>query len=379
MQTLILTSAGQQLLSNVIAGNDTITFTSMVGSSHNYANADIVALTSLIEIKQSCSIESVTINPDNNTSVEITSIFDNSSLYQGYYVRTIGLYATDSSNNEILYAVAINNDESDYLHASGSGTTESIMYKLITTISNTNNVTIQTSSSGYASSLDLSQHTSQKVFNDSTGAHGIRYYNNALQIKNSSNQWVNAFSILDVYPVGSIYISTSSTNPSTYFGGTWQAFGKGRTLVGVDTNDTDFNYAEKTAGSKYLQNHNHTFTGVQGTTSTNTSSHDHEINVNQLVGIVSDCLSINTYYHQDARYTTGGTSYRPGTRGSYDDIRSDSSYLNPNSSATDMSTVHETLSHSHTYTPAGSISFAGSGSAGNLQPYITTYMWKRTA
>jgi peptidoglycan hydrolase CwlO-like protein len=28
-----------------------------------------------------------------------------------------------------------------------------------------------------------------------------------------------------VYPVGSIYISTSSTNPSSLFGGTWKSYG----------------------------------------------------------------------------------------------------------------------------------------------------------
>lgn len=378
MQTLILTSLGQQLLSSVIAGNDTITFTQMTGSSHNYSNSDVSALTSLMEIKQTCDIESVTVNPDDNTSVEITSIFDNEHLYQGYYVRTIGLYAKNSSNTEILYAVALNNDESDYLHASGSGTSESIMYKLITVISNTNNVTIQTSSSGYASTIDLNQHTSQKVFNDSTGAHGIRFYNNALQIKNSSNQWINAFSVLDAYPVGSIYISTSSTNPSSLFGGTWQAFGKGRTLVGVDSNDSDFSYAEKTAGSKYLQSHNHTFTGTQGTTSTDTSSHYHVIDMDDLTSIVSNHLIVSNYYHKDAKYTTGGTSYRPGTQGSFDEIRSDSAFLNRNT-AYNMNTDYETLSHDHTYTPSGSISSTGSGSSGNLQPYITTYMWKRTA
>src|SRR5574344_77914 len=35
------------------------------------------------------------------------------------------------------------------------------------------------------------------------------------------------------YPVGSIYISTSSTNPSSLYGGTWESYGQGRTLIGV--------------------------------------------------------------------------------------------------------------------------------------------------
>jgi hypothetical protein len=55
-----------------------------------------------------------------------------------------------------------------------------------------------------------------------------------------------------VYPVGSIYINASvSTNPATLLGfGTWVAFGAGRTMVGLDASDTDFDNAEETGGSK---------------------------------------------------------------------------------------------------------------------------------
>ena len=53
-----------------------------------------------------------------------------------------------------------------------------------------------------------------------------------------------------IYPVGSIFISTSSTNPGTYLGGTWSAFGAGKTLVGLDSGDGDFDTAEETGGSK---------------------------------------------------------------------------------------------------------------------------------
>ena len=54
----------------------------------------------------------------------------------------------------------------------------------------------------------------------------------------------------DIFPVGAVYISVTSTNPSTYFGGTWVQFGQGKTLVGVNTSDEDFNTVEKTGGTK---------------------------------------------------------------------------------------------------------------------------------
>ena len=57
--------------------------------------------------------------------------------------------------------------------------------------------------------------------------------------------------IKTLHPVGSIYISVSSTNPATSFGfGTWEAFGEGQVLVGLDSTDTEFDTAEETGGEK---------------------------------------------------------------------------------------------------------------------------------
>lgn len=72
-------------------------------------------------------------------------------------------------------------------------------------------------------------------------------------------------SIIDlVYPVGSVYMGTSPTNPAQIFGqGTWVAWGSGRVPVGVNTNDTSFNTVEKTGGVKdsVVPYHKHDFTG----------------------------------------------------------------------------------------------------------------------
>lgn len=67
-----------------------------------------------------------------------------------------------------------------------------------------------------------------------------------------------------VYPVGTIYTSVSNANPGLVFGGTWEAFGAGRTLIGVDSEDADFNASGKTGGDKThtltideMPSHNH--------------------------------------------------------------------------------------------------------------------------
>lgn len=53
-----------------------------------------------------------------------------------------------------------------------------------------------------------------------------------------------------VFPIGSIYITQNDTNPSEILKfGTWERV-KGKVLVGLDENDTDFNVIGKTGGEK---------------------------------------------------------------------------------------------------------------------------------
>ena len=58
--------------------------------------------------------------------------------------------------------------------------------------------------------------------------------------------------MLQVYPVGCVYLSTSEQNPGTLFGGTWIAWGQGRVPVGVSETDVDFNGADKAGGAKTI-------------------------------------------------------------------------------------------------------------------------------
>lgn len=74
------------------------------------------------------------------------------------------------------------------------------------------------------------------------------------------------------YPIGAIYLSVDSTNPSKLFGGTWQQIAQGRTLVGVDTSQTEFNTVKKTGGEKKhtltideMPSHKHPFRAVRDT------------------------------------------------------------------------------------------------------------------
>lgn len=132
-----------------------------------------------------------------------------------------------------------------------------------------------------------------------------------------------------IYPIGSIYISTVSTNPSEWFGGVWEAFATGRTLVGIDASQTEFNTSLKTGGSKYLQSHRHYIWGN---------------------GQSSGNYDISSYPNMiTAYYAT--------------------------SNATDLTySIRGSGSPEAIYGRSGN---AGSGDSENLQPYIVVYMWKR--
>lgn len=93
-------------------------------------------------------------------------------------------------------------------------------------------------------------------------AKGIRFK------KNNENAFVDKF-----YRVGDLYLTTNSTNPSTIFGGTWELFGPGKTLVCVDTSDGDFNTVKKTGGNKSLQSHTHSWSG----TTSGDGNHAHSV------------------------------------------------------------------------------------------------------
>lgn len=60
-----------------------------------------------------------------------------------------------------------------------------------------------------------------------------------------------------IYPIGSVYISLTDTNPGTYLKGTWEQFAQGRTLVGVGsgsdgTNEQTFDVNDTGGEYKHL-------------------------------------------------------------------------------------------------------------------------------
>jgi hypothetical protein len=152
-----------------------------------------------------------------------------------------------------------------------------------------------------------------------------------------------------VYPVGSIYTNaTNATNPGTLLGfGTWTAFGAGRVMVGFNASDPLFDSAEETGGSK----------------DATLVSHTHTIDNKSLTG------SLVAVAFQDASSRIARTGIVDSTSDSFNAF-----YSGGGGGANTGATYNIDASHDHTASTTGS-----SGTNANLQPYITVYMWKRTA
>jgi hypothetical protein len=173
---------------------------------------------------------------------------------------------------------------------------------------------------------------------------GVNFYN-------VQAQSLAALALSAIYPVGSIYTSTSATSPASTFGfGTWVAFGAGRVMIGVGTGGGATYAGGATGGSKdaVVVDHTHTFSATSGAMSAN-ASHAHGPGLSGFL----------EHYPP-----SGDTLSRGGSQ----------SYRITSSTAT--------TNTDHTHSVSGTTAGASSGVSGtnaNLQPYIAVYMWERTA
>ena len=90
---LYITNNGQALMAKMIAGSGNIDFTKVCSSSTQYTESQLQALTALSNIKQTTLVSKVT--RTNEVAIKIDAAYSNVDLKEGYYMRTLGLYAVD--------------------------------------------------------------------------------------------------------------------------------------------------------------------------------------------------------------------------------------------------------------------------------------------
>lgn len=194
MNDLIITKQGQSLIAKMIAGTDTAKFTKLQTSSHDYTSYSLELLSELTEVKQEVEVSSV--QRTDTSLVQVIAAIDNKEIVDGYYVRTIGLFAKDSKENEILYAIATD-DKPDYMPAFGGKTVSGISYRLNTKVDVANQVIIELNPANSATieqveNLEkvVNPHIEKSVVGEE-GVHGLRYFDDELQVKGLKG-WVSA-------------------------------------------------------------------------------------------------------------------------------------------------------------------------------------------
>ena len=171
-----------------------------------------------------------------------------------------------------------------------------------------------------------------------------------------------------MFPVGSIYITATNTNPGTFLGGTWVQIAQGRTLIGVGTLGTDTYGVGATGGAARvtlsvteMPSHNH-----GGATGGQSSDHTH-------TGYTSESgLHTHTTPLSDGGhflYSGGG-----GITGTNRPLGTDGTTSSAGNHTHTIQTYGTSNGHHH------GISGDGGGLAHeNRMPYLAVYFWQRTA
>lgn len=167
-----------------------------------------------------------------------------------------------------------------------------------------------------------------------------------------------------MFHVGYVHtVVGNNANPNTYFGrGTWVAEGQGRVLVGAGTG-TDANGVSKPfAGGSSGGEYEHDITIAE------LPSHDHSVSAT--TSVVTTLSTDGDHTHTIPSDSNGGTG---------DGAVEDAVPENPQIANTGAAGEH---THTATSTATTTVveSSVGSGAGMDvIQPYLTVYMWRRTA
>ena len=253
--------------------------------------------------------------------------------------------------------------------------------------------TYDTNNDGVVNAAD----TATNATNATNDADGNAISSTYVKVESLTSLILNA-----CYPVGSIKMTTSNVNPSTYLGGTWVAWGSGRVPCGVSADYEPMNTVEKTGGTTSQSiSHTHAIAArTSGATAPGVAAHTHSISFTSGGGGSHSHSAAGGHTHTINYPTIHSYKVGSGSGSAYYYWTTSSGASSPNGTTwTENSAgshTHPAVSNhthsisgttassgsgsSHTHTvPAATSAAGGSTSLSTLQPYITCYMWKRTA
>lgn len=154
----VLTDLGKALAAKVEAGKCKLQFTKMkVGDGSPSA---IEQITDLASPKKVLDLSSVT--PYDKGNCDVEAVITNADLDKGFYLKEIGLFATDPDVGEILYCVATAGD-ADYIQAKGGATVLSVAIHMTIAINSVDDVVTDVDIKGLVTAADLKAHDASET------------------------------------------------------------------------------------------------------------------------------------------------------------------------------------------------------------------------
>lgn len=149
---IVITKKGQALMAKMIAGQGNIDFTKVAASETAYTDVQLEGLTSLSGMKQTTLVSKVT--RTNGVAIQVEAAMTNTDLKTGYYMKTLGLYAIDPDEGEILYGVS-NATIPGWMPPYNGLTVSGAFFKLVTTVGNADNVSLNVDPGAVATIGDI--------------------------------------------------------------------------------------------------------------------------------------------------------------------------------------------------------------------------------
>lgn len=140
-------------MAKLLSGRTTASFTKIVTSSTVYAENQLESLTALSDVRQTSTVQA---KPNNGATISVESAFDNKGLTSGYDVNTVGLYATDPDEGEILYAVSTA-ETKGYMPADTGVSGTGLVIRFYTEVGNASQVNMTVDSASYATKGDIKE------------------------------------------------------------------------------------------------------------------------------------------------------------------------------------------------------------------------------
>ena len=151
---LVITQKGQALIAKVLEGTATdVDFTKIAASKATFTVDQLEKLTALPDVMQEEKISYKT--RTNNVAVQIETAFNNTKLTVGYPMNTLGLFAVDPDEGEILYAACAETSGYCYMPPYNGITVSGAYIRLITTVGNADNVTLEVNPAATATFADV--------------------------------------------------------------------------------------------------------------------------------------------------------------------------------------------------------------------------------